>query len=102
MIMARFARTVVSGVPHHVTQAGDRRNKALFGGGNYALCLDLLSDNSTLARIQFRAHCLIPTTFTYSVISPHFSVCDALRNPAWTKLVKRASDWKWPSVVAVV
>ena len=34
--MARLARVVVPGMPHHVTQRGNRRQPTFFGGEDYA------------------------------------------------------------------
>jgi len=44
--MARLARIVVPGLPHHVTQRGNRREPTFFEDGDYALYLDLLVDSS--------------------------------------------------------
>ena len=38
--MARLARVVIPGIPHHVTQRGNGAN--VFGDGDYALYRDLL------------------------------------------------------------
>ncbi len=35
--MARLARVVVPGLPHHVTQRGNRRQPAFFEAGDYGL-----------------------------------------------------------------
>ena len=35
--MARLTRLVVPGLPHHVTQRGNRREKTFFEDGDYAL-----------------------------------------------------------------
>jgi len=58
--MARLARIVVPGLPHHVTQRGNRRENTFFKDGDYALYLDLLADNSARARTQIWAYCLMP------------------------------------------
>ena len=42
--MARLARIVFPGIPHHVTQRGNRRKRTFFEEGDYALYLDLLAD----------------------------------------------------------
>lgn len=42
--MARLPRIVLPGIPHHVTQQGNRREKTFFKDGDYALYLDLLAD----------------------------------------------------------
>jgi len=58
--MARLARIVVPGLPHHVTQRGNRRENTFFEDGDYALYLDLLADSSARAQTQIWAYCLIP------------------------------------------
>ncbi len=39
--MARMARLVVPGIPHHVTQRGNGRARTIFGDDDYALYRDL-------------------------------------------------------------
>ncbi|MFO0019826.1 MAG: transposase, partial [Alphaproteobacteria bacterium] len=41
--MARLARVVVPGLPHHVTQRGNHREPVFFNDGDYAAYLDLIS-----------------------------------------------------------
>ena len=41
--MARMARVVVPGIPHHVTQRGNRRQATFFGDDDYAAYLDLMA-----------------------------------------------------------
>ena len=38
--MARIARVVAPGYPHHVTQRGNRREKTFFGDDDYAAYLE--------------------------------------------------------------
>jgi len=45
--MARLPRIVLPGIPHHVTQRGNRREQVFFEDGDYELYLDLLSDAAT-------------------------------------------------------
>ncbi|MCY6382444.1 transposase [Hoeflea prorocentri] len=58
--MARLARIVVPGLPHHVTQRGNRRERTFFEDGDYALYLDLLAESSARARTKVWAYCLMP------------------------------------------
>lgn len=58
--MARLARLVVPGVPHHVTQRGNRRERTFFEDGDYALYLDLLAESASRARVAIWAYCLMP------------------------------------------
>jgi putative transposase len=42
--MARLPLMVLSGIPHHVTQGGYRRERTFFEDADYALYLDLLAE----------------------------------------------------------
>jgi putative transposase len=42
--MASLPRMVIPGIPHHVTQRGNRREQTFFEEGDYALYLDLLAE----------------------------------------------------------
>jgi putative transposase len=37
--MARLPRLVIPGIPHHITQRGNRRERTFFEEGDYALYL---------------------------------------------------------------
>jgi len=58
--MARLARLVVPGLPHLVTQRGNRGGQTFFEKGDYALYLDLLADSAARARAEIWAYCLMP------------------------------------------
>jgi len=58
--MARLARIVVPGLPHHVTQRGNRRGKIFFEDGDYALYRDLLAERCRKAGVAVWAYCLMP------------------------------------------
>ncbi len=58
--MARLARVVVPGVPHHITQRGNGRAKTFFLDDDYRLYLRLLSENCRAARVQCLAYVLMP------------------------------------------
>jgi REP element-mobilizing transposase RayT len=58
--MARIARIVVPGLPHHVTQRGNRRERVLFEEGDYALYRDLLAAACRKAVVAVWAYCLMP------------------------------------------
>jgi len=42
--MARLARVVAPGCPHHVTQRGNRRQTTFFDNNDYRLYLEFLED----------------------------------------------------------
>jgi putative transposase len=58
--MARLPRVVIPGLPHHVTQRGNRRERTFFEDGDYALYLDLLGDAARRAQAEIWAYCLMP------------------------------------------
>jgi putative transposase len=58
--MARLARVVVPGVPHHVTQRGNRRQPVFFGDDDYAAYLALLGEGCRAAGVEVWGYCLMP------------------------------------------
>ena len=55
-----MARVVVPGVPHHVTQRGNRRQKTFFEDGDYARYKQLLAEGCKAAGVEVWAYCLMP------------------------------------------
>ncbi len=58
--MARLARVVIPGHPHHVTQRGNGRARTFFGEADYALYRDLLAEHCRAADVAVWAWCLMP------------------------------------------
>ncbi|MGE3692935.1 MAG: transposase [Novosphingobium sp.] len=58
--MARLPRVVIPGIPHHVTQRGNRREPTFFEDGDYALYLDLLADAAGRSGVEIWSYCLMP------------------------------------------
>jgi putative transposase len=58
--MARIARIVASGVPHHITQRGNRRQSVFFSDHDYQTYLELLHHWSQLEGLEIWAYCLMP------------------------------------------
>src|SRR5277367_2596106 len=58
--MARLARVVIPGHPHHVTQRGNGRARTFFDDGDYALYRDLLAQHCAAADVEVWAWCLMP------------------------------------------
>ena len=57
--MPRAARIVIPGVPHHITQRGNRRQTVFFSDDDKALCLRLLSKWTDKAGLALWAYCLM-------------------------------------------
>ncbi len=58
--MARLARVVAPGLPHHVTQRGNRRQKTFFNEGDYAEYQRLLARSCENCGTEVWAYCLMP------------------------------------------
>jgi putative transposase len=71
--MPRRARALFPGVPHHVTQRGNRRERVFFGDGDEAAYLRLLRDHAAEQAVEVIAYCLMPNHVHHVVIpsTPH-------------------------------
>ena len=69
--MARLARVVVPGIPHHITQRGNRRQQTFFGEEDFALYLRLLSRWSSKFGTEVWAYCLMPN-HVHLILIPSF------------------------------
>ncbi|MDD5168160.1 MAG: transposase [Syntrophales bacterium] len=58
--MARIARVIAPGYPHHVTQRGNRRQETFFADDDYAAYLELLSEWTRKHDVEIWAYCLMP------------------------------------------
>ena len=58
--MARLARVVAAGLPHHVTQRGNRRQPVFFGDDDYRFYCKLLAEGCRAAGTAVWAYCLMP------------------------------------------
>ncbi len=58
--MARLARVVVPGYPHHITQRGNRRQQTFFCDEDYQQYLSLMSEWCSKLRVSIWFYCLMP------------------------------------------
>ena len=58
--MPRMARIVVPGLPHHVTQRGNRREPIFFEEGDQSVYSDLLAEQMHKCGVEVWAYCLMP------------------------------------------
>jgi putative transposase len=80
--MARLARLVIPGLPHHVTQRGNGRAQTFFGEADYRLYRDLLAQSCRKAGVSVWAWVLMPN-HVHLILVPEDE--DALRRAlAWT------------------
>ena len=58
--MARLPRIIVPGVPHHVTQRGNRRQRVFMEDDDYALYKDWLARSCRSNGVEVWSYCLMP------------------------------------------
>ena len=58
--MARLARLVIPGFPHHVTQRGNRRQQTFFNDGDYAAYVELMRHWCREEGVDIWGYCLMP------------------------------------------
>ena len=68
--MSRLGRIVVPGLPHHVTQRGNRRQRVFFEDGDFALYRDILAERCRRAGVAVWAYCLMPN-HVHLIMVPH-------------------------------
>jgi putative transposase len=95
--MARMARFVAPGYPHHVTQRGNRRQKTFFCDDDYRYYIELLAEFSREYGTEVWAYCLMPN-HVHLVMVP--SEEDGLRatlgeaHRRYTRHVNFRSGWR--------
>ena len=68
--MARIARVVAPGIPHHVTQRGNRRQPVFFDDADYQTYLSLLAEWCKASGVEVWAYCLM-TNHVHLLLVPH-------------------------------
>jgi putative transposase len=58
--MARLARAVFPGLPHHVTQRGNGRQQTFFSDEDYAFYRDLMRQHCAAAKVAVWSWALMP------------------------------------------
>ena len=58
--MSRLARVIAPGLPHHITQRGNRRQLTFFDAEDYQVYLSLMSEWCNKCRVDIWAYCLMP------------------------------------------
>jgi len=69
--MARLARIVIPGLPHHVTQRGNRREQVFFCDEDYVAYIELLSEAIKKAGSEIWAWCLMPNHVHLVIVPSH-------------------------------
>jgi len=94
--MPRPARQVLPGVPHHVTQRGNSRQRVFFGDDDHAFYLSLLGDNCRKSGTSVWAWCLMPNHVHLILVPSHADGLRAALAPTHTRYAietNRRNGW---------
>lgn len=94
--MARIARIVIPGSPHHVTQRGNRRDPVFFEEGDYKHYIALLSEAAQKAGTEVWAYCLMPNHVHLILVPSHEDGLRATLGDAhrrYTRYINARHEW---------
>ena len=95
--MARIARVVVPGIPHHITQRGNRRLETFFSEADYREYLHVMAEWCNRCKVQIWAYCLMPN-HVHLIATPESE--DGLRRAIgeahrrYTRYINFHKNWK--------
>jgi len=95
--MARIARAVAPGIPHHVTQRGNRRQQTFFNDEDFQSYLELMSEWCMKFQVEVWAYCLMPNHIHLIVIperrdSLNLAIGEAHRR--YTRRINFREGWR--------
>lgn len=95
--MARLARIVAPGCPHHVTARGNRREPIFFEEGDQEVYCDILAEHMRRAQVEVWAYCLMPN-HVHLILTP--STSDGLgkalggAHRRWANWINARGRWR--------
>ena len=95
--MPRLARIVSLGVPHHVTQRGNRREDVFFTDEDRVAYLEWMRESCARHRVAVLAYCLMTNHIHVIVVPPRHNALENVFRPLHTRYaqrVNRARKWK--------
>ncbi len=95
--MARMARVIVPGIPHHITQRGNRRLKTFFCAEDYQTYINLMSRWCLKCKVDIWAYCLMPNhTHLIAVPSSEEGLRRAIgeAHRRYTRMVNFREGWR--------
>ncbi|MFZ5563641.1 MAG: REP-associated tyrosine transposase [Thermodesulfobacteriota bacterium] len=95
--MARIARAVAPGLPHHITQRGNRRQQTFFSEDDYRAYIDLMAEWCARHGVRIWAYCLMPNHVHLVAVPPekeslNLAIGEAHRR--YTRRVNAREGWK--------
>ena len=95
--MARISRIVGIGLPHHITQRGNRRQQTFFSPQDYQEYLHLLQVWSTKEEVSILAYCLMPN-HTHIIAVPKaktgLAKCFGETHRRYSRMINFRNGWR--------
>ena len=95
--MARIARVIAPGIPHHVTQRGNRRQQTFFCDEDYQAYIDLMAEWCAKYHVEIWAWCLMPNhVHLIAVPESEASLARAIgeAHRRYTRRINMQKGWK--------
>lgn len=95
--MPRLARPVFPGVPHHITQRGNRREDVFFNDADRAAYLTWLKDYGAKYHVRILAYCLMTNHIHVVAVPDSEDALEKVFRPLHTRYaqrINRAKRWK--------
>ncbi len=92
--MPRLARTVFAGIPHHVTQRGNRRENVFYADEDRLIYLKWLKEYSQKNHLEILAYCLMTNHVHLAVIPKREDGLQAVFKPLHMRYAQRLNREK--------
>ena len=95
--MPRLARPVFAGVPHHVTQRGNRRENVFFSDADREAYLEWLSEYGVKHGVEILAYCLMTNHIHVVAVPERGDALERVFRPLHTRYaqrINRLKKWK--------
>ena len=95
--MARLARIVVPGYPHHIIQRGNRSQQTFFCNDDYLAYIDLMADWCNHCGVEIWCYCLMPNhTHLIAVPSDKDSLRSAIgeAHRRYSRMINFRKGWR--------
>lgn len=95
--MARIARIVAPGCPHHVTARGNRREPIFFEDGDQEIYLDILAEQMARSKVEVWSYCLMPN-HVHLILTPQDDVgmgrAVGAAHKRWAHFINARGRWR--------
>ncbi len=95
--MARIARVIAPGYPHHVTQRGNRRQRTFFSENDYHTYIELLARHCSTFKTEIWAYCLMPNHVHLIAVPLHedsLSRAIGETHRCYSRHINSREDWR--------